>query len=128
MTEKHHKLYKWTVDEWIAAVPNELSRDAIGLWHIVSTGRNGFGLSGAELVDYVRRNLLALFANGAKPVIGGIDKEYLWGRVGKYGDDPQQMADAIIDEWLTSGHDPDAGDVWFATPNVYGERRRGSRG
>jgi hypothetical protein len=28
-----------------------------------------------------------------------------------------------IDEWQKSGRDPDVGDVWFATPNVYEEKR-----
>jgi hypothetical protein len=123
MTEKRHRRYGRTVDEWIAGWVAELARDATGLWHIVTAGREGFGLSGAELIDFVRRSLLALFAAGAKPVMGGIDKDYIWGRLTKYGDDPQQMADAIIDEWQKSGCDPDYGGVWFATPNVYEERR-----
>lgn len=123
MTQRRHRLYGWTVDEWIAAVPAELARDAIGLWHIVSAGRDGFGLSGPELIDYVHRNLLALFANGAKPVTGDAKKAYHWVRLTNYGDDPGKMADAIIDEWQKSGRDPDYGGVWFATPNVYEEKR-----
>jgi hypothetical protein len=68
--------------------------------------------------------LRALFAKGAKPVTGG-DKVYLWGQVTKYGDEPEEMADAIIDESQKSGRDPDACDIWFATPNVYEEKLNG---
>ncbi len=35
------------------------------------------------------------------------------------------MADAIIDEWLKGGRDPDFGGIWFATPNVYEEKWAG---
>jgi hypothetical protein len=114
-----------TVDECIAGWVAELARDATSLWHIVTDGREGFGLSGPLLIHFVRRSLLALFVAGAKPVMGG-DKIYIWGRVTKYGDEPQQMADAIIDEWQKSGRDPTIGGIWFATPNVYEEKRAGS--
>ena len=125
MSLKRERYFGQTVDECIAEWVEELARDATSLWHIVTAGREGFEFSGAELVDFVRRSLLALFTAGAKPVKGG-DEVYLWDRVTKYGDDPQQMTDAIIDEWQKSGRDPTIGGIWFATPNVYGERRRGS--
>jgi len=126
MSQLRDRYYGQTVDEWIAAGPAELARDAIGLWQIVSFGRQGFGLSGPELIDFVRRNLLEMFAKGAKPVTGDVKKVYHWVRLTKYGDDPGKMADAIIDEWQASGRDPDYGGVWFATPNVY-EEKRGTR-
>jgi hypothetical protein len=123
MTEKRHRRYGNTVDEWIAGWVAEPARDATGLWHIVTAGRDGFGLSGPELIDFVRRSLLALFAAGAKPVIGDVTKVYHWVRLKQYGDTPEEMADAIIGEWQKSGCDPDHGGVWFATPNVYEEKR-----
>jgi len=127
MSQKRDRYFGQTVEECIAEWVEELARDATSLWHIVTAGRDGFGFEGAELIAFVRAGLLALFAAGAKPVRGS-SGDYLWDRVTKYGDDPQQMTDAIIDEWQKSGRDPDAGGIWFATPNVYGERRRGSRG
>jgi hypothetical protein len=111
-----------TVDECIAGWVAELARDATSLWHIVTDGREGFGLSGPELIDFVRRSLLALFAAGAKPVTGDAQKVYIWVRLNKYGEKPEEMADAIIDEWQKSGRDPSPGGVWFATPNVYEEK------
>jgi hypothetical protein len=125
MSLARDRYFGQTEEDWISGWVEELDRDATSLWHIVTAGREGFELSGPELIDFVRRSLAALFAAGAKPVKGG-DKIYLWGRVTKYGDDPEKMADAIIDEWQKSGRDPDIGGIWFATPNVFEEKRRGS--
>jgi hypothetical protein len=122
MSQTHDRFHGLTTDEYIASGPEELARDAVSFWEIVLHGREGYGLSGPDLIDFVRRNLLELFAHGAKPVMGG-DKVYLWGRVTKYGDEPKETADAIIDEWQKSGRDPDIGGVWFATPNVFEEKR-----
>jgi hypothetical protein len=116
------KFYGHTVEEWIEKVPGELAVDAVGLWQIVSFGREGFGLSGDKLVDYVRQNLLALFAKGAKPVQGALDNIHIWTLV-DYGDTAEGMADGIIKEWLNSGRDPDVGDVWFALPHIYEAKR-----
>ena len=116
--ELRDKFYGHTVEEWIQKVPGELAVDAVGLWQIASFGREGFGLSGRELVDYVRQNLLALFARGAKPVQGALDNIYIWALV-DYGSTAGDMADRIINEWLNSGRDPDVGDVWFALPHIY---------
>ncbi len=120
--ERRKKYYGHTVEEWIEKVPGELAVDAVGLWQIVSSGRAGFGLSGDELVDYVRRNLFALFAKGAKPVRGAFDNIHIWTLV-DYGNTPEEMADGIIKEWLRSGRDPDVGGVWFALPHIYEEGR-----
>ena len=50
MSEKRDRFYGDTVEERITKVAAELARDAIGLWQIVSFGREGFALSGAELL------------------------------------------------------------------------------
>jgi hypothetical protein len=39
------------MSEYIASIPEELPRDAVGLWQIVPAGRNGFRLTGTELND-----------------------------------------------------------------------------
>ncbi len=127
MNQLRDRYFGLTVEEWIARTPGELARDAVGLWQILAAGRQGFGLSGPKLIDFVRRSLLALFAKGAKPVTGDVNKVYIWARLTNYGDDPEKMADAIIEEWQKSGRDPDYGGVWFATPNVYEEKRAGYR-
>jgi hypothetical protein len=120
--ELRDKFYGDTIEERIEKVPAELLVDAVGLWQIVSFGREGFGLSGDKLVDYVRRHLFALFAKGAKPVQGAMDNIHIWTLV-NYGETAEQMADAIINEWRNSGRDPDVGSVWFALPHIYEEKR-----
>jgi hypothetical protein len=112
------KLSGWTVAEWLKAVPNELSRDAVGLWQIIPLGRHDFGLTGSDLIEFTRRALLALLHRGARPVRGASNPER-WIPVSEYGDDPEQIADAVIAEWLSSGAgDPDMTGLWFATPEV----------
>jgi hypothetical protein len=118
--ELRDKFYGDTIEERIKKVPAELVIDAVGLWQIVSFGREGFGLSGDKLVDYVRRHLFALFAKGARPVRGALDGVHIWTLV-NYGETPEEMADAIINEWQNSGRDPDVGSVWFALPHIYNE-------
>jgi hypothetical protein len=120
-----HKIYETPVEEWIAAVPNELPIDAVGLWQIVPAGRDGFELSGLELIEFVRLNLLALLEKGAKPVIGAVDGIHIWTLV-PYGETPAEIADAIIGEWITSRREPDGGDVWFALPHIYESKRPSS--
>ena len=119
---QRHKLFGTAIEEWIEKVPGELSIDAVGLWQIVSSGREGFGLSGDGLVDFVRRCILTLTAKGARPVVGATDNVHIWTTV-DYGQPDESAADAIISQWITSGQDPDAGGVWFALPHVYKERR-----
>jgi hypothetical protein len=126
MIQKRHRTYGCTIDEWISATPGGLDRDAEGLWHIVSAGRQGFGLSGPELIDFVRRSLLALFAKGARPVQGASDGVHVWTPLEKYTGDAETMAQTIIDEWQASGRDPDAGDIWFALPHIYQQKRTGN--
>jgi hypothetical protein len=77
-----------SIDEWISTLPGELPVDAVGLWQIVSFGREGFGLSGDQLTDFVRRGIEELFAKGAKPVIGAMDGIHVWTTV-NYGDIPR---------------------------------------
>jgi hypothetical protein len=122
MNQKRHRNYGWTIDEWIAATPGDLNRDATGLWHIVCAGREGFGLSGQELIDFVRRSLLALFEKGAKPVTGATDDIHIWRPLTNYQGDADQIAQTIIDEWQASGRDPDAGGMWFALPHIYEQK------
>ncbi len=121
--EPRDKFYGYTIDEWISKVPGELAVDAVGLWQIVSFGRAGFGLSGPALVEYVRRSLFALMANGARPVVGALDGEHIW-TIADYGGAAEDVCNSIIAEWIASGRDPNEGDVWFALPSVYNAKRR----
>jgi len=124
--EPRDKFYGYTIGEWISKIPNELAADAVGLWQIVSFGRDGFGLSGPALVGYVRKSLFALLASGARPGVGALDGEHIWITV-DYGNTAENVCDSIIAEWIASGRDPNEGDVWFALPHIYNAKRRDGR-
>src|SRR5258708_34332219 len=115
--ELRDKFYGQTAEEWIEKIPGELPVDAVGLWQIVSFGREGFGLSGEELITVVRQGIAALLAKGAVPVVGAMDGIHVWTPV-NYGDTAEEIAEAIITEWRDSGREPDVGDVWFALPHI----------
>jgi hypothetical protein len=89
--ELRDKFYGSTIDERLMQVPNELAIDAVGLWQIVSFGRQGFDLSGEPLNEYVRRHILALLGKGAKPVTGARDGVHLW-TVVDYGQELEEIA------------------------------------
>jgi hypothetical protein len=116
--ELRDKFYGYTIEERLARVPGELQIDAVGLWQIVSFGRQGFDLSGEALADYTRRNILALLDKGAKPVVAVANA--IHGRVWlpvDYGNAQDQIANAIIREWLEEGVEPNF-RVWFALPHL----------
>jgi hypothetical protein len=115
--ELRDKIYGQTLEEWIEKLPGELRVDAVGLWQIVSFGREGFGLSGEELIAVVRESIAALLAKGALPVVGAMDGIHVWTPV-NYGNTVGEISEAIVAEWRTSGRDPDGGDVWFALPHI----------
>jgi hypothetical protein len=121
IVEPVHEDYGMPMSEWIALVPNELSRDAVGMFQIVPAGRDGFHLDGTELVDFIRRAIHRLLDAGALPVRGGAGTDYEWIFQHKYGTDKSSMTEAIIKEWLAMPDDPLVlcGDgVWFARPKL----------
>lgn len=107
-----------TVKEYMDGLPEDLQIDAIGLWHVVVFGREGFGLSGDKLVGFVRQAVTAVLAAGAKPVVGATDGVHCWTPVG-YGGTIEGICDAIVAEWRGLRRDPSVGDVWFALPHIY---------
>ena len=64
---------------------------------------------------------MALLERGARPV-RSLGRMPGWQLDRSYGETPDQIADAVIAEWLASGAgDPDVEDLWFATPDRYVE-------
>jgi len=115
-SEPKHRSYGTPMSEWINLV-GELDIDAVGFWQIIPVGRDGFGLEGHALEDFIRRKLLALFAYGALPVRHVPGDPNVWTAQTSYGETPDAMADGIISEWNAQGRpDPGLGDLWFATP------------
>ncbi|MBU9580588.1 hypothetical protein KTE26_19305 [Ralstonia mannitolilytica] len=115
-----HKLYGHTVDEHIRTVSDELEVDAVGLWQIVPAGRYGFELNETDLSEFVRRCVVALLEHGAKPVVGGAGTEFDWIFQAQYGDSNEEIANAVVSEWLAAGAgDCDPGGLWFALPSQH---------
>jgi hypothetical protein len=119
MTEMKHKDYDLTMSEWVRLVPNELPRDAVGIFQIIPAGRDGFGLTGTNLADFLRRCVLALLDAGALPVRHSPGSGYNWTIQRQYGKIKDEIADAIVLEWLAMPDDPlvlCGEGVWFALP------------
>jgi hypothetical protein len=114
-----------TVAEWVETLPTELRGDAVGLWQIIPAGRRDFRLTGDDPIEFTRRGLLALLREGAKPVHGSRDALSGWELAEGYGDTPEQIAGAVIAEWVAAGcGDPDGRAAWFGTA----AESRGERG
>jgi len=97
-SEPKHRLYGTPMSEWINLV-GELDIDAVGLWQIVLAGREGFGLEGSALDDFVRRSLITHFAYGAFPVRHIPGDPNVWTIQTSYGETPEVMADASGSKW-----------------------------
>lgn len=102
------------MSEWIERTPNELDQDAVGLWQIVASGRDGFELSGEELDVFVRRSISALLVRGAVPVSASATKGKFWDERFDYGSSVEDITNNVIVEWHNAGVDPDHEGVWFA--------------
>jgi hypothetical protein len=118
-SEPTHRYFGTPLSEWIAAVPNELDVDAVGLWQIIPTLRKEFGLSDSALDLAAREALAGLLGRGAQPVVGVSAQNGRWERSDKYGNDAGSVIDAVISEWHAMGRDPGVGDVWFALPQLF---------
>ncbi|MCZ8396174.1 hypothetical protein HGQ98_13970 [Achromobacter ruhlandii] len=118
-------IFGQTMAECINTIAGELPTDAVGMWQIIPTGRQEFGLSGDDLTEFVRRCVLALLDRGAKPVVGGGGTEYDWLLQLQYGKSNEEIVNAVIREWLNSGAtDCDPGGLWFALLSPYVGIRR----
>ncbi len=121
INERFNKKTGESVAADVARYPNELDRDAVGLFQIVPQGRVNFGLSGTDLDDYVRLAVRALLSAGAVPVRGERGSGYQWIAQKQYGDIQDQIVEGIISEWRTMPGDPVmlcTEGVWFARPRT----------
>lgn len=117
-----HRKTGESIPTHIARYPNELDRDAVGIWQIVPGGRVGFGLSGDALADYVRRAIYALLDAGAVPVRHVPDSGFHWTHQKQYGTTREEIAEAIIKEWEPVPYDSYSmieHCPWFARPRPH---------
>lgn len=111
---------KWfglNIQEYLNGLVIELKRDAVGLFTIVDTGRDGYGLANGSLELFVRNAITLLLEEGALPSEGNRSNSSVWQPVSCADNSPNGVCDYIIDSWKSSGSDPNAGDVWFIMPD-----------
>lgn len=103
------KYFGVPLSEWIKNIPNELEVDAVGLWQIVASGKDGFGLKGKNLTNFLAQAILGLLEKGAKPVrsINGN-----WVIQNQYGNQNHLIISRILNE-LEQGAEPDEDGIWF---------------
>ncbi|WP_431286655.1 hypothetical protein [Roseateles chitinivorans] len=105
--------------EWMQRSLDGARSDPIGMWQMVRAGREGFGLSGAPLEDFVQRFITEMITGGAEPIVGDDAAEFGWISADRPGGSPKETAEALVEEWTRSGVDPDVDGVWFAFPQVW---------
>jgi len=110
----------FTVTEFLEGLLFEVDGDGEGLWSIVPTGRSGFGFEGPELTEFVRLSVMHMLEAGAVPALHRPLTEPLeWIEQTQYGTTKDQIADAVVAEWLAKGGgDPPWDDLWFVTRKV----------
>jgi hypothetical protein len=112
--EARHMVQGWTVAEWQNWLTGILGSHPVGFWLIVSEGRTYFRLLGENLTEFAHLAVLALLRSGATPLARIPSPPAGWTVVTHYGDTPENIADAVVAEWIASGcGDPDDSAVWF---------------
>lgn len=117
-----------TVAEYLEGIPYYIDSDGESLWHIVPGGRS-FGFEGGELAEFVRLCVLRLLEAGAVPVRPADEGILNWIEQTQYGSSNEEIADAIVAEWLEAGgNDPEWHWLWFVTRRVLETSRRWQAG
>ena len=114
--EPTHSIFGTPLSEWLLLVPNELPRDAVGLWQITPALEHHFALSGGALENAVRQAIRGLLAAGAIPVEGGSSPGQ-WAARGDLAGSGEAGIDRVVQYWRELGREPDVGDIWFALPS-----------
>jgi hypothetical protein len=122
MTTEPKSIYHGTpLSEAVENFTYDIQEDnGIGLWAIVPYGHYHFQLNGNDLIDFVRRTILALIAKGGRPVIAS-QTQPIWEETFQYGTKPEEIADNVIAQWISEGA-PDRvewGRWWFAYPGCH---------
>jgi hypothetical protein len=115
--EPRDKFYGLPLSEWIESFPYELESDAVALSSVVTAGREGFGLEGEPLLNFVRQALTGVLRSGGRPVHGGGQGPHEWILQPRYGSQPAEILEAVMAEWIAAGlPDGDLDGLWFALP------------
>lgn len=96
--EKYDTDGEMTIKEWLEAFASELECDLVGLWNIVSDGREAFDLRGGDLREFVFLGVLAVTSRGASVLEGAKDGTHYWKAVDRYGTRPEEIAKNVTAE------------------------------
>jgi hypothetical protein len=120
LDEARHKFHHWMVAQWQDYLVGQLRNYPVGFWQIIQDSRYDFRLVGDNLTECARLGMLALLWAGAKPIERVPDPPLTWRIVKRYGETPEQIADAVLTEWIAAGRgNPGEDAVWFGTANTY---------
>lgn len=117
--EKTYAGSDYTIADRMNDAPNMLNLDLYGLWDVVATGREGYGLRDHELRDYVHLYVKTLVSAGGIVIeVGPADRDRFWVAAARYGSLPHEVADTILSEWVAFGEPslPPYEGIAFARP------------
>ena len=115
-----HRLHRWTVEEWRDKLLRDLQNHPVGLWQIVKHSRYDFRLADDNLTECIRLGMLALLRVGARPIEPAMNTPSGWRVVEGYGGTPEQVAEAVIAEWIAGGcGNPRGTGLWFGLVGIY---------
>ncbi len=113
-----------TAEEYLEELALFLDSDGEGLWAIVPAGKS-FGFGGPDLSEFVKCCVLRLLSAQGIPVRHAGSGVLLWREQTHYGNTHEEIADAIVGEWLAAGGgSPEWGWLWFVTRDVLKTARR----
>jgi hypothetical protein len=120
LDEATSQLHGWTVEQWQHELLSSLQKHPIGLWQIVKDSHYDFRLVDDNLTACIRVEILALLRAGARPIEPALDTPSGWRVVERYGAAPEQIAGAVIAEWVASGGGISSeAKLWFGLANTY---------
>ena len=116
--ETRRDAYGNTISEYLEGLPFYLDSEGVRLWSVPATGKS-FGFEGGDLVEFVKRCLLHLLRAGGIPVRYADSGPLYWREQTQYGKGKEEIANAIIAEWLAAGGGiPPWGWLWFVNRHV----------
>src|SRR6476660_3052338 len=103
---KNHRYGEKTIAQELEVAHGYLPFGLTGLWEIVSTGRNGYELSDGDLREFVALYVYAIVAHGGVVIESAGDGIHYWRAAPRYGEKPEDVAQAVTAEWIAQG-EPD---------------------
>lgn len=112
----------WTIRRALEHAHHELT-DLVGIWAIVSIGRDGYGLDGGDLREFVLLYVATLIAHGGIVIEGARDGVHYWKHATRYGKTPVEIAESVVREWIAQGEpDPPVYEsIAFTVPDYLAE-------